>query len=140
MRGMDAEPADDRAAVEERYRHYLDRCNEHCFGELDAFVAPDVHVNGVRVGIHEYGAGLAGVVELFPDFRWTLEELVVEGDRIAARLTDTATSADGERRIRIQEFAQYRLAGGLIVEAWGDLDRWRLDAAPDAGESTKRAV
>ncbi|WP_018192432.1 MULTISPECIES: hypothetical protein [unclassified Leifsonia] len=85
---MDAEPAEDRAVIEERYRHYLDRCNEHRFGELDAFVAPDVHVNGVRVGIHVYGGGLAG---------------------------------------------------GLIAEAWGDLDRWRLDAAPDAGEPTKTA-
>lgn len=131
MRGMDAAPADDRVAVEKRYRHYLDRCNEHRFDELAAFVASDVRVNGVRVGILEYGAGLAGVIDLFPDFHWTLEELVVDGDRVAARLTDTGTSAADGRRIRIQEFAHYRLAAGVIAEVWGDLDRWRLEAAPE---------
>jgi predicted ester cyclase len=128
MRRMD----EDRAAVEERYRRYLAYCNERRFAELGEFVAADVRVGGERVGLRRYGDGLAGVVRMFPDFHWTLERLVVEGEWMSARLTDTGTARDG-RRIAIQEFALYRLSEGRISEAWGDLDRWRLEAAPDTG-------
>jgi predicted ester cyclase len=34
--------------------------------------------------------------------------------------------AQALRSISIQEFAVYRVAGGRIIEVWGDLDRIRL--------------
>jgi predicted ester cyclase len=116
---------------EARYRRYLACCNERRFGDLGEFVRADVRVNGEAMGLRGYAEGLAGVVELFPDFRWRLERLLVDGGWMSARLTDTGTAPDG-RRLRIQEFALYRLDGDRIAEAWGDLDRWRLAAAPDA--------
>lgn len=119
---------------EARYLRYLACCNERRFGDLREFVRPDVRVNGAEVGVQAYGDGLAGVVELFPDFRWRLERLLVDGGWMSARLTDTGTARDG-RRIRIQEFALYRLDGDRIAEAWGDLDRWRLEAAPDTRDA-----
>ena len=40
------------------YRRYNEVCNAHGFEELDAFVAPDVVVNGERQGLDGYVAGL----------------------------------------------------------------------------------
>lgn len=118
---------------EDRYRRYLAACNERRFGDLGEFVHDAVVVDDERVGVRGYAEGLAGVVELFPDFEWRLERLLIEPGWMSARLTDTGTAKDG-RRIRIQEFAMYRLDGDdRILGAWGDLDRWRLEAAPDLG-------
>jgi predicted ester cyclase len=121
---------DPHARLKERYRRYLARCNDHRFQELDEFVAPDAVVNGERVGLRGYIEGLAELTEVFPDFHWEIEHLLVEDGWLSAHLTDTATRRDG-RRIRIQEFALYRFDADRIAAAWGDLDRWRLDAAPD---------
>lgn len=119
---------------EDRYLRYLACCNERRFDGLGEFVRPDVRVNGDEAGLRRYAEGLAGVVELFPDFHWRLEHLLVEGAWMSAHLTDTGTAPDG-RRIRIQEFALYRLDDDRVAEAWGDLDRWRLAAAPDSHTS-----
>jgi predicted ester cyclase len=116
--------------LKERYQRYLACCNEHRFEDLGDFVASDAGVNGEAVGLSGYVSGLVEVVQAFPDFHWEIEHLVVEQDWLGAHLTDTGTALDG-RRIRIQEFALYRFAGDRIAAAWGDLDRWRLDAAPD---------
>jgi len=129
----------DRELIEQRYRRYLDRCNAHRFDDLAAFVADDVEVNGVPTGRRQYGRGLAEVTDAFPDFHWELRHLIVEGDWMSAHLEDTGTARDG-RAIVLQEFALYRLAAGRIAAGriaagriaavWGDLDRWRLEAAP----------
>jgi predicted ester cyclase len=110
----------DRATAEAFYRRYLDRCNEHRFTELTEFVADPVQVNGAPQTVHQYGEGLAAVVRAVPDFHWTLEHLLVDGDWLSAHLTNTGTSVDQ------QEFALYHLADGRISEVWGTLDRDRL--------------
>ena len=80
-------------------------------------------------------AGLAGYIDrvkavctAFPDYRWELQELVVEEDTIAARLIGQGTHtgpfggiAPSGRRIVTQELVIYRFAGGKIVHCWGDL-------------------
>ena len=57
-----------------------------------------------------------------------MRHLLIDGWWLSAHLTDTGTAATGQARQRVQEFAVYRLAGGRIVEVWGDLDRSRLTA------------
>jgi steroid delta-isomerase-like uncharacterized protein len=114
-----------RDEVETFYRRYLTACNAHDFDQLGAFVAADVQVNGSRQGLDGYVAGLRDVVRAFPDYRWDLRDLLIEGDRIAAHFIDTGTHraeafgvpATG-RSVRTQEFAFYRLADGLIAEVW----------------------
>jgi predicted ester cyclase len=107
------------------YRRYLQRCNEHRFDELGEVVAGQVEVNGERLGRHDYAEGLAGVVEMFPDYHWDLRHLLVEGGWLSAHLMDTATTPAGHR-VSIREFALYRVAGDRIVEVWGDLERTGL--------------
>jgi len=49
----------------------------------------------------------------------------VDGSWLSAHLVDTGTTPAG-RSVSTQEFALYHVAGGRIVEVWGDLDRTRL--------------
>jgi len=109
------------------YRRYISRCSEHRFDELDEFVDQNVEVNGAVHGLRKYGAGLRSVVEVFPNFQWDLQHLLIDDCWLGARLTDTGTSAAGQP-VTIQEFAIYRMAGGRIVAVWGDLDKDRLAA------------
>ena len=119
--------------VEAFYRRYLDACNAHDFDALDRFVAADVEVNGEWQGLSDYVVGLREVVRGFPDYHWDLRHLMVAGDRIAAHFVDTGTHR-GEafgvpatgRSVRIQEFAFYRLAGGVIAEVWVATDNLTL--------------
>lgn len=118
----------DRAELVAFYRRYLDRCNERRFDELDEFVDDDVRVNDTTVGREGYLAGLRAVVEAFPDYHWDLRRLLVDGNWLSARLTDTGTQAGTfrgipatGRAISIQELAVYRVEHGKIVECWGDL-------------------
>lgn len=110
------------------YRRYIERCNEHRFEELEEFVDDDVCVNDSTYGLEHYISGLRAVVEAFPDYHWDLRQLLVDGDKLAAHLTDTGTHtgtfldvpATG-RRISARELAIYRVDNGKIVESWGDL-------------------
>ena len=62
----------------------------------------------------------------FPDIQWTLEEMIAEGDKIAARFTMRGTHegtffgvpATG-KKIEVKAVNFYRLSGGQIVEEHG---------------------
>lgn len=115
------------------YRRYLDCCNRHDFDRLDEFVAAEVHVNGERQGLAGYIAGLRAVVAAFPDYRWELRHLLVEGNWLAAHLHDTGThlgmafgSPATGRRVSTEEFAFYRIEGARIVEVWVTADDLQL--------------
>jgi predicted ester cyclase len=115
----------ERAELEAFYRRYLQRCNEHRFDELGEFVDENVEVNGAGQGLWEYAKGLGAFVEALPDYHWDLRHLLIDGCWLSAHLVDTGTTPAGWS-ISVQEFALYRVAGGRIIEAWGDLDRSRL--------------
>jgi predicted ester cyclase len=122
-----------RDGVEAFYREYLAACNAHEFDRLGDYVSADVHVNGARQSLDAYVGGLREVVRAFPDYRWELRDLLIEGDRIAAHFIDTGTHrgdafgvpATG-RSVRTQEFAFYRLAAGRLAEVWVAADNLSL--------------
>jgi predicted ester cyclase len=111
------------------YRQYNAYCNEHNFAALDQFVAEDVRVNNRFVGLRHYRRSLERTVEAFPDYRWQLEHLIVEGEWLSARFTDTGThrgeflcvAATG-KPVRTMEFDVYRVVEGKIAEVWGTAD------------------
>jgi predicted ester cyclase len=115
------------------YRRYNAFCNAHEFDRLGEFVASDVQVNGELQGLRDYVRGLEAVVQAFPDYRWELRHLLVDGDWLAAHFVDTGTHAGTfldvpatGRKVTTQEFAFYRVAGGRIVEVWVTADNLRL--------------
>ena len=130
----------DRRELEAFYRRYNATCNEHRFDRLGEFVAEDVQVNGEAQGLTGYATGLGEVVRAFPDYRWELRHLLIDGDWIGAHFVDTGThrgtafgvAATG-RSVHTQEFAFYRIDAGKIVEVWVAADNLRtLDQLRDA--------
>ncbi len=130
----------ERERVKAWYRRYNDICNAHRFEELSGFVAEDVVVNGEPQGLHGYIAGLRAVVDAFPDYRWDLRHLLVEGRWIAAHFVDTGTHLGPFRDLQptgrpvtTQEFALYRVDGGRVVEVWVAADNAPLLGRADPG-------
>jgi predicted ester cyclase len=117
----------ERADLVALYQRYLERCNEHRFDLLGEFVSGQVGGSGTVDGLAAYIGRLDTVSTGFPDYRWELQDVVVEGDTIAARLIGRGThtgpfcgiAATG-RRISIQELVIYRFAEEKIVQCWGD--------------------
>lgn len=65
----------------------------------------------------------------FPDIQWTLEELIIEGDRVAARFTMRGTHhgnflgvPPSGKTIEVKAVNFYRFADGQIVEEHGQPD------------------
>lgn len=69
----------------------------------------------------------------FPDIQWTLEEMVAEGDKVAARFIMRGTH-QGEffgvspsgKKIVVQAMNLYRISGGKFVEEYGQPDMLSL--------------
>jgi predicted ester cyclase len=111
--------------LEAFYRSYLQLCNDHRFDELHRFVADDVQVNGVVQGRAGYIAGLKAVIAEFPDYRWRLQQLLIQDVWLSAHFIDTGTppgtpgpASVSPRPVIRQEFAFYRIEGSQIREVW----------------------
>lgn len=101
----------------------------------------DVHATDVV--LHDHGETVHGldalvdhewaIFDAFPDAHYSLDDVVVEDDTIAARWTATGTH-DGEFRgiaptgesIEIVAYGMFRVADGVIVEVWLTTDRLGL--------------
>jgi predicted ester cyclase len=120
-------------------RHLFDAVwNEARFDGLDTLWAPEApfHFRGraPSVGPGQLRDQVAGWRTAFPDFRFAVEDLVAEGDRVAARLRFTGTHtgdawfgrAPTGREIDVTAMMFFRLRGGLVVEVWEDYDEHAL--------------
>ncbi len=78
-------------------------------------------------------AGYLGIVGImrsgFPDIQWTVEELISEGDKVAARFTMRGTHRGNfmgvpptEKPISVQALNIYHLTNGQIIKEYGAPD------------------
>jgi steroid delta-isomerase-like uncharacterized protein len=99
----------------------------------DAFLAPGYrgHQAGSPDTIDRDGwtAWFQGFRSAFPDARFTVEDMVAEGDRVAARLTMRGThlgSLNGipatGRSVVVSGMSIERITDGRIVEGWNEND------------------
>jgi len=115
--------------VTEVYRAYLACLNERRFDDLGAFVHETITYNGAEMTLEEYRALLTGDVTTIPDLVFTVDQLVVQGDRVAARLwfdchprgEFRGLVADG-RRVAFAEHVFYRFADGRIADVRSLID------------------
>lgn len=94
---------------------YADPCLYHS-GRDDRHLSREAHADAVR-----------SFFEVFPDFRGTIESLMVDGERAYVRWTYTGThlgtsrsgvAPTGKKLDVGTVFAEVRIANGLIVEVW----------------------
>jgi steroid delta-isomerase-like uncharacterized protein len=115
-------------------RYYEEMWNRWDFALADELIEEQIAFRGSlgqsvhgREGFKDY---MRAVRRAVPDFHNQVEELVAEGERIAARLTYTGTHtgelfgiAPAGRRVSYAGVALFRVASGQIAKGWvlGDL-------------------
>lgn len=124
-------PADTGTSNERTVRRIYDEClNGGRIERLREVVSDDfVGPQGER-GPDAFGRTLAALRTGFPDIRFTVEDVVADGDRVAIRWTWRATHtgtfrglAPSGKPVIDTGMAFYRLEGGKVVRAWLETDR-----------------
>ena len=114
-----------------------------CFGTGDFTLLDEVIASGVidhspapgqAPGSEGLKRVLQGFLIAFPDFHFTVEDMVAEGDKVASRLTVTGTQrgplpqgipATG-KPVAVGLVDMVRVANGKVVERWGVIDNLGL--------------
>jgi len=123
--------AETNKIVMHRFLEFINTASENLAKEL---ISPDAvfHVPGHP----EPMRGPAGYLTIigmmrggFPDIRWTLEEMVAEGDKVAARFTMRGTHRGTffgvpptGKTLAVEALNIYRLSGGQFAEEHGQPD------------------
>jgi steroid delta-isomerase-like uncharacterized protein len=115
-------------------RRFLDFINTASESLAQELISPDAifHVPGSPKPMRG-PAGYLTIIGMmragFPDIQWTLEEMVAEGDKVAARFTMRGTHRGTffgvpptGKTIAVQAMNIYRLSGGQFVEEHGQPD------------------
>lgn len=135
------------------YARYTEEVwNSHNPQALARFVAADARVHSMTPGVLA-GAGLdylkgraQSLFNAFPDVHFEIEDIVQQDDRLAARVTLQGTQR-GEfagipatgKRMKVYDFATYRIVSGKITDVWSLIDmqglRDQLEASGSPGSS-----
>jgi steroid delta-isomerase-like uncharacterized protein len=123
--------ADTNKLVMRRFTEFINTASEKLASEL---IAPDAifHVPG-RSEPMRGPAGYLAIIGMmrggFPDIQWTLEEMIAEGDKVAARFTMRGTHSGTflgvpptGKAIAVQAMNIYRLRDGHFIEEHGQPD------------------
>lgn len=110
---------------------FADLMNGHDPDAVDGFVAEDYinHNEFVEDGREANRAFWAQWFAAFPDTQVSLDDVLVDGDRVAGRFTYRATFQGPfmglpptGRRVVMHSIDIWRVAGGMAVEHWDQLD------------------
>jgi predicted ester cyclase len=125
-------PAANKAVIR-RYHAELNRRN---YGVLDEVVAPGL----IQHTVMPIGPGLKGLKDFyaayrtaFPDFQFTLDDVLADGDKVMVRMTIRAThrgdfmgvKASG-KPVTFTKMDIFRIFNGKILEHWDNADRLSL--------------
>jgi steroid delta-isomerase-like uncharacterized protein len=123
--------AETNKLVMNRFLEFINTASEKLAQEL---ISPNAvfHVPG-RTEPMRGPAGYLAIIGMmrggFPDIQWTLEEMVAEGDKVAARFTMRGTHRGTffgvpptGKTISVQAMNIYRLSAGQFVEEHGRPD------------------
>ncbi|MCX2714286.1 ester cyclase [Mycolicibacterium sp. J2] len=117
--------ASTRAELEDLYRRYLDACNDHDLDRMSTFYSGAIRVNDKPMPPGAVAEQFTPIFAAFPDWRWDVGSLAIDGDLISLRFavggTHLGTFADipaTNRRVSIPEFTIYRVEDGLFADVW----------------------
>jgi predicted ester cyclase len=89
-----------------------------------------------QFGLHSTIEGMQGDIQFlrkaFPDFNLTIDDTVVDGDKVWARMTARGTNLGGfmgapnGKSFKIAVFDVVRFKDGKIVDHWGSPDRFAM--------------
>lgn len=114
-------------------RRFVAAADRSDFEEATGYLSPDitVHIGGMPepLDLNTFFRFGQAWHSAFPDEETTFEDQIAEGDKVVSRMTSRATHA-GEfqgivatgKRITVSGIWLDRVAGGKIVERWGQVD------------------
>ncbi|MDQ4076957.1 MAG: ester cyclase [Chloroflexota bacterium] len=116
----------------ELIRHFVEQVvNQHNPDALDQIIAPSFQTTfpGASPGREGFKQAMAAVFRGFPDIRTWIDDIVVDGDRVATRGGWEGTH-QGEfqgipptgRRVKISYIDIWRVENGQFVENWVQMD------------------
>ena len=116
---------------------------------IDEIYVPDIvdhpHPPGLPPGVKGTKAFISMYLSAFPDTKMTVDLQIAEGDKVATRWTAQGTHK-GElmgipatgKQVTVTGIGIDRIAGGRIVETWGEFDQMgmmqQLGVVPSLGE------
>ena len=141
-----------KALVRQLVEELFNRGN---MSRADELLAPDfVEREELPPGIPRDREGVKQLTTMlrsaFPDFKATIDDIIAEGDKVVVRSTWSGTHK-GEfmgipptgKRVSFGVFDIVRIAGGKVVEHWGQMDNMRmmqqLGVIPVPGEGEGQA-
>jgi len=137
--------ASTRDDYESLYLRYLELCNAHDFDGMTAFYTPTIKVNDAPMAPDSVVTQFAPLVAGFPDWKWEVRSLLVDGDLLALHFwvggthlgTFRGIEATG-RRVRMSEFTLYRVEGDKFAEVWdvSDMESLMAQIGPTAEAPT----
>ena len=114
-------------------RRYQEIYNNNDLDALTEVVSEEIHtpriMPGIPTGIEGAKAAHEIMLTAFPDYQTIIDDLVTEGDKVAARITMSGTHrgsfmgipATGKHVLFTGMYIA-RIADGKIVEHWGEED------------------
>ena len=99
----------------------------------DKFISPDAieHEDLSDNGLDSFKNFFAAFRGAYPDLKFTVEDMIAEGDKVVVRITVTGTN-DGDcdfmkfaptgKKIDIETIDIFRCTDGMLVEHWGRTD------------------
>ena len=108
-------------------RRFFEECvNRRNVALMDELVSPRF-VNrsalpGVPADRDGYKRQVATFVTEFPDIHLTIEDMIVDGDKVAVRLTASGTNRSVGREATWPAILIFRIDAGKIVERWETRD------------------
>lgn len=115
-------------------RRWVEATNDKRLDLLDDLFTADTYDNvGQRTGVDWWKEVFGFLYETLPDWRWTLEDMVAEGDRVVVRLTARGTHQGSAipflrgveptgRAISWSHHHTFRFIDGKIAEHWANRD------------------
>jgi predicted ester cyclase len=107
------------------YLDYLVACNDHDFDRMTTFYAPSIYINDVPMDAHTVTEQFAPLVAAFPDWRWTVRNMIIDAAHISLNFSVTGTHRGAfegieptGREVTISEFTIYRVEGDKFTHVW----------------------
>jgi len=115
-------------------RRLVEAWNTRNWAVFDEVMAPDYvdhyALLGLKPGREAYKEAQISTTNAFPDFQFTIEDMIAEGDKVVVRLTFSGTHrgefagiAPTGKRVTYTHIRILRVVRGKFVEDWGFSDR-----------------
>ncbi|MGA8067333.1 MAG: ester cyclase [Terriglobales bacterium] len=126
-----ASPEELKQFIRNHFEEFVNRKN---LGIADVNFAPDFVDRGSDVppgmppGPQGAKVYVGGALKKFPDMHVTVEDVIVEGDKVVVRNVWRGTDRDTGKKLRFGGIVIWRVADGKLAERWAYLESPKVES------------